>query len=152
MDRERQARIKGLETEHSTAQKLLADEHQRRLANISEEHDERIASTEAALQEARRQWQDAIGAARKKREGSGAGKPPEPGTPDFDPAKIREQLAGLGTTVSESLSVRGTFSAVAAWGLGTGNTQDRIAKASEETAKNTRKLTDRAAEGGLTFT
>jgi len=40
---------------------------------------------------------------------------------------------------------------VAAWGLGTGNTADRIARATEETAKNTRRLTDKAAEGGLVF-
>ena len=81
-----------------------------------------------------------------------AGEPPEAGEPQFDPAKIREMLSGLGAQVEGALSVRGTFSAVAAWGLGTGSAMDRTARASEETARNTRKLTDQAAQGGLVFT
>jgi hypothetical protein len=46
--------------------------------------------------------------------------------------------------------VRGTFNAAALQGLMAGNTQDRIAAASEETAKNTKKLA-RKAQNGLAF-
>jgi len=152
IDRERQQRVQSLEDEHSAAQKLLADEHQRRLANISEEHDERVAAAEEVLAKTREEWKAAIAAARKKREAREAGEPPAPGEPQSDPAKIREMLENVGTTIERGLSVRGTFSAVAAWGLGTGNAMDRTARASEETARNTRKLTDQAAQGQLIFT
>ncbi len=50
-------------------------------------------------------------------------------------------------------SAQGTFSAAtAARGMGAGTAAERTAKASEETAKNTGKLADRALSGGLTFT
>lgn len=47
-------------------------------------------------------------------------------------------------------SVVGTFNASAAYGLGQGNVAERTAKASEETAKNTKKLLDKDA-GTLRF-
>jgi len=130
----------------------MADEHQRRLANISEEHDEHIAATEEALAKTREEWRAAIAAAKKKREAVEAGEPPAPGEAEFDARKIQKMLSGVGAAVRQNLSVTGTFSAVAAWGLGTGNAMDRTARASEETARGVRKLNDRAAQGQLVFT
>ena len=49
-----------------------------------------------------------------------------------------------------SITETGTFNAAAIQGLLTNNTQDRIAAASEETAKNTKKLV-RKAQDGLAF-
>jgi cysteinyl-tRNA synthetase len=152
MDRERQQRLRSLEAEHSTAQKLLADEHQRRLANISEEHDERIAASEEALAKTRKEWKAAIAAAKKKREAAEAGEPPAPGELEFDPRKIQDMLSGVGAAARQNLSVTGTFSAVAAWGLGTGNAMDRTARATEQTAKNTRRLLDEVRGNEMAFT
>ena len=47
--------------------------------------------------------------------------------------------------------MRGTFNASSILGLQSGNAADRTAKASEETAKNTKKLLGEAKLGGLTF-
>jgi len=108
-----------------------------------------MASTQKALRKAKEDWQAALAEARRKRETQETGEEPGP-APEFAPPKLEELLGGLSAALGR-ISVVGTFTAAAAWGLGTGNTTDRIARATEETAKNTRKLTDKAAEGGLVF-
>jgi len=68
---------------------------------------------------------------------------------------VKTSLAGLGEAVQRAaertVGVRGTFSAMESRGLGAGGATDRIARASEETAKNTRRLVTEAQMGGLTF-
>jgi hypothetical protein len=50
------------------------------------------------------------------------------------------------------VTVRGTFNAAAAQGLlGSTDAQERTADASEQTARNTKRLVDAARTGGLTF-
>ena len=49
------------------------------------------------------------------------------------------------------VGVTGTFNAAALLGLQSGDAADRTAKATEETAKNAKKLLDEARQGGLTF-
>ena len=51
----------------------------------------------------------------------------------------------------EKVGVRGTFNAAAIQGLAAGNAADRTATATEETAKNTKRLVQAAQTGGLTF-
>jgi hypothetical protein len=53
----------------------------------------------------------------------------------------------LDSAAKKTVGVRGTFNAMEARGLGAGGPTDRIANATEETAKNTRKLVDRAGNG-----
>ncbi|MEA3366526.1 MAG: hypothetical protein U9R68_00260 [Planctomycetota bacterium] len=50
-----------------------------------------------------------------------------------------------------TIGVTGTFSAMEARGLVAGGVTDRIAQASEETARNTKRLVTEAQMGGLTF-
>jgi len=65
----------------------------------------------------------------------------------------QEQIAaGSQAAAEQATSVRGTFSAYAVGGLGTGSATERIAKATEETAKNTGKQADRMLGGGLLIT
>jgi len=149
LEAERKARLSALEEEHALARQFAEDEHRQRLANLGEEYDERVAATEEALRKAKEDWQAALAEARRKRETQETGKELGP-APEFAPPKLEELLGGLSAALGR-ISVVGTFTAAAAWGLGTGNTADRIARATEETAKNTRKLTDKAAEGGLVF-
>ena len=60
--------------------------------------------------------------------------------------------AGNGPNTGRQVSVRGTFNAAALSGLGAGNdAADRTAKATEQTAKNTKKVADAVGSGGLTF-
>ena len=49
------------------------------------------------------------------------------------------------------IGVRGTFNAAAIRGLVAGSAADRSAAATEETARNTKRLVQSAQTGGLTF-
>lgn len=58
-----------------------------------------------------------------------------------------DYLEGLGPAIAQkTVGVSGTFNAMEARGLGAGNVADRIAKASEDTAKHTKKLVDMAEQ------
>lgn len=108
-----------------------------------------MQSSEDALQQARKEWEDAIAeAARKRQEVEAAG----------DPARIKKaktSLEGMDDLLSqvgqEKVSVKGTFNALGARGLASEGPAERTAKASEETAKNTKRLLQEAQHGGLTF-
>jgi len=64
----------------------------------------------------------------------------------FDALAAIERLFGLRAQALRAAAeapqtmVRGTFAATAVWGLDTGNAMDRTARATEETAKNTRRM------------
>ena len=148
-ERAHEERMASLEAEHKLSQQFLKDDHEQALANLSKEYDAKVAATEDALKKAREEWEAALAEARRKREAKEAGRA---GSPRRSSRRRRSSscLGGLNAALGR-ISVVGTFTATAAWGLGTGNTQDRIARATEETAKNTRKLTDQAADGGLAF-
>lgn len=108
-----------------------------------------MQSSEDALQQARKEWEDAIAeAARKRQEVEASG----------DPARIKKaktSLEGMDDLLSQvgqdKVSVKGTFNALGARGLASEGPAERTAKASEETAKNTKRLLQEAQHGGLTF-
>jgi hypothetical protein len=59
----------------------------------------------------------------------------------------------LGDLLAGKISVTGTFNAVAAAGLAAGDdAAERTARATEQTAKHTKRLAEAAAAGGLRFT
>lgn len=122
---------------------------------LDTEYAQRMAENEAELAKARQEWREAIEAARKKRQAKEAEAAPEGlEGPDDLINKAREALSGLGDLVhqeAEKIGVRGTFNAAAIQGLAAGDAADRTAKATEETAKNTKKLLQAAQAGGLTF-
>ncbi|HRR86597.1 MAG TPA: hypothetical protein P5316_16420 [Phycisphaerae bacterium] len=125
---------------------------------LDTEYAQRMAENEADLAKARQEWRDAIDEARKKREAKEAeGGPDGLEGPDDIINKARDALAGLGDIgdlvqqEAAKIGVKGTFNAAAVQGLAAGDAADRTAKASEETAKNTKKLVQAAQTGGLTF-
>jgi len=61
------------------------------------------------------------------------------------------QQAAKTCLAGRQVGVTGTFNAAALLGLQAGGAADRTANATEETAKNTKKLVDKANAGGLTF-
>jgi hypothetical protein len=110
----------------------------------------KIDDTQAQLDQAKAEWQDAIAKARKEREISEQEGPdrikPPPGLPDM--------LEGLGPTLEQTqktIGVSGTFNAMEARGLGAGGVTDRIAKASEDTARNTKQMLQEIQLGGGEF-
>jgi hypothetical protein len=54
--------------------------------------------------------------------------------------------------LGKGISVTGTFNAAGVAGLGGGDAAERTARASEQTAKNTKRLADAVGSGGLAFT
>ena len=116
---------------------------------LEEAYAGRMAGNEADLARARREWREAIDAARSKRAAKEAGGDPA--------AKVRDALAGLGDIgdmvrgEAAKIGVRGTFNAAAIRGLVAGSAADRTAAATEETARNTKRLVQSAQTGALAF-
>ena len=125
------------------------EEAQRNLQNAT---DENLLETQRQLDEARAKLDEALERARQQR----AENEDEPGSPRRTPQDLlddfQERIAGLGQTIAQGVTVRGTFNASAAQGLlGSADAQERTADASEQTARNTKRLVDAARTGGLTF-
>lgn len=109
------------------------------------QYDEDLKAAEDAVAAARKQWQETLDEAARRR------------------AAIAEE-AGLGGVkgigdlegldfegMAKRATARGTFSAMAARGLAAGGPMERVARASEDTAKNTKDLLREAKHGGLVF-
>ncbi|MBM3854744.1 MAG: phage tail tape measure protein, partial [Verrucomicrobia bacterium] len=110
-----------------------------------------IAESQAALDEAKRRLEEALAEARAKREAAEA-----EGGPGRLPgdllSRFEDGIAGLGDLLAKGISVRGTFNAAGVVGLAAGNdAAERTARATEQTAKHTKRLADAAQSGGLTF-
>lgn len=113
--------------------------------------DARLAETQRQLEEARRRLDGAIAEARRKREEAEADGTVRRGPGDLL-ADLEDRLAGIGDAIAARISVRGTFNALAVQGLaGSADAAERTASATEQTAKNTKRLADAARIGGLTF-
>ena len=113
--------------------------------------DARLTETQRQLEEARRRLDEAIAEARRKREEADADGTPRRGVGDLL-ADLEDRLAGIGDAIAARVEVRGTFNALAVQGLaGSADAAERTATATEQTAKNTKRLADAARAGGLTF-
>ncbi|WP_428937763.1 phage tail tape measure protein [Fontivita pretiosa] len=153
IERQRQNALAQTELERVARRQLESQQSESELARIGGEYNAMIADVTAAnaakikaaqdaIDAARDEWIKAINEARSKRtaretESGGPGKPKGP--PD-----IAARFAGLSDLLAQAqnrtIGVAGTFNAAEARGLGAGGVADRIAKASEQTAANTRKL------------
>ncbi|HPP54503.1 MAG TPA: hypothetical protein PK777_16235, partial [Thermoguttaceae bacterium] len=101
-------------------------------------------AAEDAVAEAKRQWQEALDAAARKRA-------------EIKETAGPERVKGIGDLdfnlerLSKGSSVAGTFNPFAVAGLSTGGPLERVARAGEETAKHTKKLVQQAQQGKLVF-
>jgi len=152
---QREAERRRASAVHEATLAGIGQENLDKHSQLDAEYAERMAENEADLAKARQEWREAIDAAKRKR----AEKEAETGAegPDDILQKARDALAGLGDigdlvqSEAEKVGVRGTFNAAAIQGLAAGNAADRTATATEETAKNTKRLVQAAQTGGLTF-
>ena len=179
VEEQKQAAIARIEDEQKrkTAQREAQREAERRRASVVheatlgeigrqnlEKHREldteyanRMSENEADLAKARQEWREAIETAKRKRQEKESAAPEGLEGPDDIINKARDALAGLGDIgdlvqqEAAKIGVRGTFNAAAVQSLAAGDAADRTAKATEETAKNTKKLVQAATTGGLTF-
>ena len=128
--------------------------YEREMVALGKGHAAGTDAITAAMAEAQRKLDEALKKAREQRRKYEAdiGKGPE-GPPD--PQAIIDRIktqAYEGTKAAQAaVSVTGTFSARALWGMGGGKAADRTAKATEETAKNTKKIIRNQRDGGAKF-
>jgi TP901 family phage tail tape measure protein len=114
--------------------------------------DAQIARTQRQLEEAKRRLDEAIAEARRGRQEAESAEPGAPRSHQDLLAEFEDRLAGLGDVLSRGVEVRGTFNAAAVLGLaGASDDAERTAKATEQTARNTKRLMDAALSGGLAF-
>ena len=151
--------------ENRSHRERIQVEHDARVLEIAKSQDEarkKLATdTEAGVKQAKAELdaarteldkalKDAADSRKAAEEGDGGkGKP---GGLSGRLKDLQDQLANAGAAVGKKISIAGTFSAAALAGLGAGGggMAERTAKATEETAKNTKKIV-RQRNGG-TFT
>jgi hypothetical protein len=69
--------------------------------------------------------------------------------------KLQDSLADSGSLLGDEqrkIDTQGTFSALAARGLGADSLAERTARATEQVVANTKQLVDQAKQGKLVFT
>jgi len=161
-NKEKDQNVQQIAGERDEALKQLQQEHEQNMARIGQasidaenqldaEAQKKIDAAQAELEAAKKEWKDAIGEAKQKRQMKDA-EGPQRLKP---PPEIGDYLEGLGPTIEQTrqktIGVAGTFNAMEARGLGAGQVADRIAKATEETAKNTKKLLNKQDVQEATF-
>ncbi len=169
IDDEQQRKIAERESKRQADRQRAAVVHDATLAQIGQdnldrnaaldaEYADRMSDNESDLASARQEWQDAIDTARAKRDAKQATDADDgPGQldgPEEIVARATEALSGMGDQIAEQaakIGATGTFNAANVQGLQAGGAADRTAQATEETAKNTKRLLQEAQSGGLTF-
>ncbi len=146
-DRERTARRDQIERDRAGVEATLGDmqaeEHARRQQQFADD----LAETEGELAGARKEWQDAIAEAAKKRAAADGGEPERL-------KGIEDSLSSSGGILEEEqrkVEAKGTFNALAARGLGADSLSERTARAAEQIVVNTKQLLDQAKQGKLVF-
>jgi hypothetical protein len=151
LDEQSRAKLESLARETEDALQRLSDEQDARTKGILDDAADKMEERRKALEDARRKLEEAIDEARRKREAADGEESAVPSLRDrLD--DIEDQLDGAGETIARRVEARGTFNALAAQGLASGTDAiDRTARATEQTARNTRRLVESARSGGLTF-
>jgi len=140
------------EAEQRKALAEVDEAEQKALAAVDKRRGERLANAEQELADARRELDEARAKAAEQRaagiQEGGAG----PLGADFD--ELLEQLESAGSAIAgkAETTVRGTFNVAAIKGLfGESRAADRTADATEQTARNTKRIQQAVESGGLTF-
>jgi len=134
------ARLREIETGRQGTLAGLEEDRRRAHAQRQARYGGQLAQQQKELEDVIRQRDEAITAAARAARETETG-----GGPGGLKGRIEDALAGLQLApITAGGSVAGTFSAFAAARLGGGTAVERTAKATEETAKNTRKLEERS--------
>ena len=129
---------------HEATMGEIGRENLQKHQELDNEYQQRMTENEADLAKARKEWQDSLAEARRKREAKEAEGPGKMEGPEDLLAKVRGSLSGLGDMLQgakeRTVGVAGTFNAAALLGLQAGGAEDRIATATERTAKGVEGL------------
>lgn len=107
-----------------------------------------LAATGDALAKARKEWEAALGEAERKRTDVETAAPERIQRAQLELDGLDDMLSQL---AGERISTQGTFNAAAVRGFGGGTHAERTTRATEETARNTRRLLEQALHGRLVF-
>jgi hypothetical protein len=149
-DREqaRTARERQIEQDRVGALAELDAAREKAHADRQAQNDADIQATKDELAKSRDELAASIAEAARKRKEAEEAKGP-------DTSRLRKRAAGadefLNGLVGEKFAVQGTFNVAGVRGLAGGNAADRTARATEETARNTKRLLQTADRGGLQF-
>lgn len=147
-DQRKQAQLAQIEQQRQAAQdeigQMAADSHAAR----QQQNQDDLQASEEALRQARQEWEAAIADAASQRQQADANAPDRLRRAQQDLEGMDDLLSQIG---QDKVSVKGTFNALGARGLGSEGPAERTAKATEETAKNTKKILQEAQHGGLVF-
>jgi hypothetical protein len=160
IDRQRDAAIAGIESDRDRDLARREAEHERRregaariheatlgqlgMENLAKheeldaEYERRMAENEAELEAARREWQEAIDEARKRRQARDI-----EGAPDDIESRLGRAFEDMGDLLSDQvakINARGTFMVANVLGLQAGDATDRMAGGIEKIERNTRPL------------
>lgn len=153
LDEQSRAKLESLARETEDALQQLSDEQDERTKGILDDAAAKMEERRKALEKARRDLDAAIEEARRKREAADSADNTDGAPSLLDRFRdLESTLDGVGEMIARQIETRGTFNALAIQGLASGSdAADRTARATEQTARNTRKLVDSAQSGGLTF-
>jgi hypothetical protein len=111
---------------------------------LQDEYDRKMKSNQDELDAARKEWRDALEQAKKKRQAKEAQGPEKMEGPEDLLGKLKGGVASLGDLLDQvakkTIGTAGTFNAAAILGLQAGGVEDRIAQATERTAKGVEGL------------
>lgn len=149
-ERERAAR------DHEATMAEIGQENLDKHKQLDDEYKQRMDENEAELAKARKEWEDSIFAAKDKlAKKLPKGENRTPGQPDTH--VNLPSFDGISTAIETAVQkikadVIGTFSAASVNLMGYGaSTAERTAQASEETAKNTKKIVQKMDDTELVF-
>ena len=148
-DQQRRQSRSQIEQDRQGSQSVLDQMQAQREAQLQAEFDSGLATSQAELDDARKQWQDSINAAKQPVDPASESKSEDP------LADVRSNLsASAGVLANEQgkVETKGGFNALALQGIGADSLSERTAKASEQIATNTKSLVDQAKQGRLVFT
>ncbi|NLE57911.1 MAG: phage tail tape measure protein, partial [Planctomycetes bacterium] len=138
LDTERQRKLSEEQSRYQARQREIVEQDVAASRALDAETNVKLAKTRADLEQARKELDAALAQARQKR----PDQPDEngPGGKGGPLAGLKDQLAGLGDLLAAKASVIGTFNVSSTLGLQAGGAQDRIASATERTAKGVEDL------------
>ncbi len=152
LDAQSRAKLESLARETEDALRRISEEQDERSEGILDDATDRIEERRRALEESRHELDAAIEEAGRRREAVSAERESEGSSLSNRLGDIGSLLDGVGDDLARRVEARGTFNALAARGLASGTeAADRTARATEQTARNTRRLVEASQRGTLTF-
>ncbi len=144
---QRRGRREQARTTHENTLGAIGQEYEDAKAQLTDAYDQQRRDSERALADARREWEDAVSAAATKRaETPGSDAPGRLNLPG-----VLDELDDLADVAKRTVEVRGTFNASMLMSLQASPNEDRIARASEETARNTKKIERNQRDSEMVF-